>query len=737
MYLLITLDSYGTTFKENNMKQYLHFILSLFLAVTSCQPAFALTKVDGSLLKGDVIGGTASNTRRIVVPKDTKANLDAKTRLEANLVYGTDTKKAYIDNGTDLIAVGSGSGGGAVNLITDGDAESATSSIFIPYLDSGSRPTDGTGAPGAGGTTAITSTSPLTALKSYLLTKPAGNYQGHGWSVPFTVDPSYRAKVLKISVDYIVNSGTFVAGSSSADSDVIWYLYDISNSTLIEPSSIKMLASSSTLSDKFEATFQTSATGASYRLIAHIATTSASAYELKVDNVTVSPSAYVYGTPITDWVSWTPTGSWTTNTTYTGKKRRVGDEYEYMVRVATSGAPTAANLIIQLQETIDTSKLNSTIQYASAFESSGQAYDSGIGHGVKVVYSSLATQVALTNVVGPQTLVSNTAPFTFGAGDEINVRFTLPILGKSASVQMSSDAGDSRAVVATARRITSAFAVGTAATKVQWNSNAKDTHGALDTTTNYRYTVPVAGRYQHSGAISFSATASFAQFYILLYKNGAAVKTQSGIGSATLISGSTFSFDEDANAGDYFEIYIQTTGAATTVLSDASIVGGSTWDIKRISGPQAIAANESINAVYTTAAGQSIPNATDTIIDFGTAEVNSHGNVTTGASWKFTARASGLYEVSCYVQLNSGGGWGVSEEAVVSIFKNASSFATVGLYAQTVVNTVAVSIPCSTRQVRLVDGDYIDIRLNQNSGAAITLVGSALRNWVSIKKVGN
>ena len=50
-----------------------------------------------------------------------------------------------------------------------------------------------------------------------------------------------------------------------------------------------MFSNSSSLAGKFEGTFQTSATGSSYKLIAHVASTSASAFELKVDNVTVSP----------------------------------------------------------------------------------------------------------------------------------------------------------------------------------------------------------------------------------------------------------------------------------------------------------------------------------------------------------------------------------------------------------------------------------------------------------------
>jgi len=207
---------------------------------------------------------------------------------ENKLYFKADGKLYTLDAAGNEALVGSG-GGGVKNLITNGNADDTSSSIFVPYADAAStRPVDGTGGSPTV-TTSMTTSTPLDGAKSFLLTKPASNVQGQGWSVPFTVDPAYRAKSLKISVDYIVNSGTFVAGGTSTESDIIWYIYDVTNSQLIEPSNIKMFSNNSSISDKFEATFQSSSTGSSYRLIAHVQSVSALAYELKVDNITVSP----------------------------------------------------------------------------------------------------------------------------------------------------------------------------------------------------------------------------------------------------------------------------------------------------------------------------------------------------------------------------------------------------------------------------------------------------------------
>lgn len=79
------------------------------------------------LTNKDIDGGTASNTSRITIPKNTKANLDLLTRKQGTIVYATDESKAYIDNGSALAEVGSGSGsGGSIeNVITNPTAETS------------------------------------------------------------------------------------------------------------------------------------------------------------------------------------------------------------------------------------------------------------------------------------------------------------------------------------------------------------------------------------------------------------------------------------------------------------------------------------------------------------------------------------------------------------------------------------------------------------------------------------
>lgn len=155
-----------------------------------------------------------------------------------------------------------------------------------------SRPVTGTGGSPTNVSSSLSTSAPLAGAKEFTLFKAAANAQGEGWAIALdAISPAYRSRVLQIEFDYMVDSGTFIAGSNSTDGDVIVYLYDITNSTLIEPTSFKLLASSTSVSDKFQANFQTSATGSQYRMIFHVASVNTAAFQLKVDNISVSPIA--------------------------------------------------------------------------------------------------------------------------------------------------------------------------------------------------------------------------------------------------------------------------------------------------------------------------------------------------------------------------------------------------------------------------------------------------------------
>lgn len=138
---------------------------------------------------------------------------------------------------------------------------------------------------------------------------------------------------------------------------------------------------------------------------------------------------------ITAWTSYTPTGSWTTNTTYAGKWRRIGVEMEVQVQINTSGAPTAGTLTVNIPSgySIDTASLVNSGADTQLIDSTGSIYEGGEITLIQAsVYSTTSVffrcwNTTLTYLAHAD--VGNTTPITFGAGDYIVCTFRVPIVG--------------------------------------------------------------------------------------------------------------------------------------------------------------------------------------------------------------------------------------------------------------------------------------------------------------------
>jgi len=633
----------------------------------------------------------------VLVTQSAFADYTTTKRIDAlDIIQGTKSQENYIKNSPPKAGVTKG---------------------WVCYADAaGSKPVDGTGGSPTGVTWTATSTSPIKGPGAFVFTKTgAANKQGMGCSYNFTIDAGDKAKVLDIDVEYMVGSGTFTAGSSSTDSDVIFYLYNITDGSLVEPSSYKLLSSSTTLSDNFRASFQTSSTSTSYRLIAHIATTTTNDFTLKFGDISVAKSRYTYGTPITDWTTYTPLGSWTTNSTYTGRWRRVGDSMEGLVSISTSGAPTATGLTVDIPVgyTIDTAKHALTGSAATGF---GQAIDSGtVGYNLQNTYSDSNSVILLyqSAITGQQSQVNATAPFTFGSGDIVNLTYRVPITGWSSSVQMSSDSGDQRIILASASgNPTSA----TSGNPFIFPTADIDTTGSYNTSTG-GFTAPSSGYYR----VSISANINTANGSIYIYKNASLIKlifststTDTGIAGIGTVY---------ANAGDILDVRPNTT---------MDIITG-VIEFKKESGPSAIAANETLNLSYANTAGTSIANSGDIAVPFATREFDTHGSFVTDT---FTAPMPGKYKVDANI-LFASSTYASGNRVNAVLYKNGSYFKA-GSYT-VVQGAITANLGSSvSTTVSLVTGDTLQIRVaNNRTAGATSLESSAGFNFVNISKVGN
>lgn len=678
----------------------------------------------------------SSFTRSAGIPLDDKMTVADNTardaiasgvRYQGMIVYVTGTAKNWqLQGGTangnwvDIsVSGGGGSSSGDENLVTNGSGESASVSIFTPYADAaGTRPVDGTGGtPNV--TTALNSTNPINGLKDYTLIKDAANRQGQGWAATVSIPLAYRAKSLSVKIKYLVTSGTFVAGNngaSPADGDVIWYFYDITNSKLVEPSNIKMFSNSTTVSDMYEATVQFDSNCASVRLIAHVASTSASAYTLQIDDVTLTPNTFTFATPVTDWVAFTPTGSWSTNTTYGGFYRRNGSEMEYQMRASFSGAPGAAVALtfnLPSGHVIDNNKLSDTVaSYGRLPFSTAQIGFSSSSSGVSAIlkYNS-TTSVAVYSLVGNfapvynANVVTPTAPVTLANLDFVSISFKVPLVGMDSTLQIS-DNVDARLQFCSIGKTANQSVNNTTSTKLTFDVVTQDTHGAWSTSNN-RFTVGSAGVFDVGGQIGWAANATgYRQISILV--NGTTSYILNQTTSAGAADPTTCGFSSPTpylNAGDYFELYAyQNSGGALNASFNLALVR----IVKRAS-PQTIAASEKVNMRYTTTAGQSLATG-DTTLAWPTKDYDTHSMLSSNTT--VTIKAAGVYAIHAVLHVPAGVS-GLSTQ-LFKLLKN-GTIVTECNYAKTYVVGAADKYEVYD-ELNLIAGDTLTVVYNNGFG---------------------
>ena len=221
------------------------------------------------LLVNNNTGATTAN--RILT--GTGAEIELLPDANLIVVYDATTAKWRIVGGT-------GSGGGGVQGIVSGNNSTfdATIGDWVSYADAaGSLPVDGTG--GSPNITVVR-TSTLGEVQngkgSLKVSKGAFDRQGEGISLDLEVPRYLRGQSSLISFSY-EQSGGFTVGTSS---DVKAYLYDVTNSAILTPTDTQLDGSGS-----FREQVTIPSTCEDIRIILHIATTSATAWDLILDNV--------------------------------------------------------------------------------------------------------------------------------------------------------------------------------------------------------------------------------------------------------------------------------------------------------------------------------------------------------------------------------------------------------------------------------------------------------------------
>lgn len=626
----------------------------------------------------------------------------------------------------------SGSSAGGVNLITNAQGTSGTfenSSIsttgFSSYNDGATAtPVDGTGGTATGITLSRTTTSGefLRGTASIKFAKDAANRQGTGMSVDVAL-LGYNYSNLRISFISKVVSGTFANG------DLSFYLYDGTN--IITPQS------NSLGNGSFFNQFNYFGSGVTtLRLIWHVTTTSASAYSVSIDDVIVQPATVVQGAAVSDWITYSPTGSWSTNTTYTGKYRRIGDSMECQVGVILSGAPNTATLRVDLPTgfTIDTNKLS---VYST---SNGQAVGEAVARvsGADQTGTAMATINAGTGGVwvtsqGVADAWSRTIPVTWASGQNIGISFRVPITQWTSGVVLANSAIEyaSNTGMGDATDTTSFYngANGASVPTVTYTANRTKRVRfltAISHTDTLILQINLKGdslEWQNMPAFTDVGGAGYCNYQV----QGS---VDYGFGKINPVSGSS------TDADIVFAQYRYPTGATFASAGGSwSSLGTFTprWRIVKVSNILPVEQTKAVTAVYAISASTanlSFADNTNEVADFDTRVTDTHGAVTTGASWKFTAPRTGKYEVS--------GMWLWANNTSLSqsdcqLFKNS------GLTR--VVFNMSGTAPIFDTQhwavfvVELNQGDFIDARPRQQSGGAKNTATNSNYGWICIREV--
>lgn len=678
-----------------------------------------------SILNEDT-GATAANR----IQTGTAAAISLANNASLLLKYDTTSARWQVIGGTGS---GSGSGSGGVNFITAGDAETTNPFVGYQYLGSTTRPVASTAtlqtAPLAA---TITATAPLAGSNSFLIGKTGVNQQAIALDIPFTVSPAYRAQSSTIEFDYMLVSGTFQLGTSTQDSELIVYIIDVDNNVSIEPSNFKFLSNSTTISSKFSAQFQTSSNSTNYRLSFFSPTTNANAFSMKIDNIKVGPSSYVYGTPVTDWLAYTPTLTGVPGGASEGFFwKRVGDSIQ-IKGTFTTGTP-------------DGNPFSFTMPAGLSADSTKQGTNptsNAVGH----IYSlrGTANESFATTTGGPFVAFTDTATnanlvyvsqdttsslFTKDAGNEVFISTTkgvvegviVPILGWSSSVQMSDNAS-TRVVAMQATQAGAQSIPNITETTIVWGTKTFDTHGTYSTSTGL-FTCPVAGKYRVSAVLELAANSTGSR-HMSVRKNGVIYTILSRADSVAAVlywlSGSAL---VDCNAGDTIGVSLyQSSGGALNVNANGGTLAN--FSVQLLQGPSAIAASELVAARYTVSTGASTANTSP--INFDTKEFDTHNAVTTGVgTWTFTAPAAGTYLVSTSL-------YGGATAVIGKVFKNGT------LHSIISNSTASVAVGLGSTNIRLNAGDTLQLRPHTTMTPSVSPDSSTVpvTNHISITRIG-
>ena len=270
----------------------------------------------------------------------------------------------------------------------------------------------------------------------------------------------------------------------------------------------------------------------------------------------------------TEWTSFTPTGSWTSNTTYSGFYKRTGDSAEIIALVSTTGAPTSTALTINLPSplSVDSTKILGNAEFDNPGTALLRDFGTGIFEG-SVGYDSSNENIVVygDQNSGVSTNVTQTVPFTWANSDTVQIKITLPIVGWSVTEPLLS-------VPVTNERMNSISLEGNDGRAI--TADTEDIHfsgsgdGWTSTGDTHFYTIQ-----ENSSVLTFSAavkTTSNVTPIFSLYKNGIVHRAMSSQDGDAV---SNFKLEYTSSVGEF------STGDSLSVRTDTGFTLNSSSNV--------------------------------------------------------------------------------------------------------------------------------------------------------------
>lgn len=628
----------------------------------------------------------------------------------------------------NIFSVGATFANNSVNGWTGTGCATVTNGLPVSVGTGGAVFSSTNGGRALGATTtapAVTSSNAINNTYSLNFATSGAGTIGDGYiSAAIPITPALQARALTLTFNYRVVSGSpNMSGTSS--NTYACAVYDVANNAWFGVAGAFNLVQSSGVG-YFTGTFQTSTNTTSVQIFIYnpVAPTSSSSFLL--DNFWLGQVSAPIAPAISDWVSFTPTGSWTTNTTYAGRWRRLGDLAEVQYSLALAGAPNTADLTLNLPSgfSIDTSKLATTLFPSVGY---GEILDSGLR-----VYEAMPTLNGTTIYVshtesGNTGLVNQANPITFGANDNIAVFVRVPITGWSSNTVSSADT-DTRVISAYYSNSSGQTLTGAAAVITNW-TKVQDNVGIFNATTGIG-TIQVTGFYRISAAF-YTLTMTTAGVNINFRKNSSIyARLNPAYMNATnnyMWSGSVTQY---FNAGDTFDFYLG-GGAAAGTLYAGSL---DNWmSVERLSGPAVVQATDTVNMRYMSATATITSTLSD--VTFSTKDFDSN-SAYSGAT--YTAPISGKFQFAG--ALTIGGTPVIGNTLTICLLKNGSQTnMPTNQYVYESTNTTNRTFNFAFGPVSALAGDAFKIQIASNiTSPVISATGANNQyDWLAITRVGN